>query len=121
MKVARLSALCTGRLYSQGHSAGGKVMSMKNSNGTIGNQFRDLPVCSAVPRPLRHRVGPPPIRGSTEFANEWNQYSYLVVTEVISMKLGIWLSFVKILKFRAGGVLTPQTIPISTPVWRCCL
>jgi hypothetical protein len=23
---------------------------------TIGNRFRDLPVCSAVPQPLRHRV-----------------------------------------------------------------
>jgi hypothetical protein len=29
-------------------------MSMKNSNDTIGNRFRDLPVCSAVPQPLRH-------------------------------------------------------------------
>jgi hypothetical protein len=25
-------------------------MSMKNSNGTIGNRTRDLPVCSAVPQ-----------------------------------------------------------------------
>jgi hypothetical protein len=32
------------------------IMSMKNSNDTIGNRFRDLPVCSAVPQPLRHRV-----------------------------------------------------------------
>jgi hypothetical protein len=31
-------------------------MSMKNSNDTIGNRSRDLPVCSAVPQPLRHRV-----------------------------------------------------------------
>jgi hypothetical protein len=30
-------------------------MSMKNSNDTIGNRSRDLPVCSAVPQPLRHR------------------------------------------------------------------
>jgi hypothetical protein len=29
---------------------------MKNSNDTIGNRFRDFPVCSAVPQPLRHRV-----------------------------------------------------------------
>jgi len=26
-------------------------MSMKNSNGTIGNRTRDLPACSAVPKP----------------------------------------------------------------------
>jgi hypothetical protein len=29
---------------------------MQNSNDTIGNLSRDLPVCSAVPQPLRHRV-----------------------------------------------------------------
>jgi len=47
MKVARLSALSTSRLYPpgnipgtrqpQGHSATGRIMSMKNSNDTIGN------------------------------------------------------------------------------------
>jgi hypothetical protein len=31
---------------------------MKNSNDTIGNRSRDLPVCSAVPQSLRHRVPP---------------------------------------------------------------
>jgi hypothetical protein len=31
-------------------------MSLKNSNDTIGNRSRDLPFCSAVPQPLRHRV-----------------------------------------------------------------
>jgi hypothetical protein len=29
---------------------------MKKSSDTIGNRTRDLPVCSAVPQPLRHRV-----------------------------------------------------------------
>jgi hypothetical protein len=33
----------------QGHSATGRVKSMKNSNDTIGNRTRSLPVCSAVP------------------------------------------------------------------------
>jgi hypothetical protein len=28
---------------------------MKNSNDTIGNRSRDLPVCIAVSQPLRHR------------------------------------------------------------------
>jgi hypothetical protein len=31
---------------------------MKNSSDTIGNRSRDLPVCSAVPQPLHHRVPP---------------------------------------------------------------
>jgi hypothetical protein len=31
-------------------------MSMKNFTDTIGNQSLDLPVCSAVPQPLRHCV-----------------------------------------------------------------
>jgi hypothetical protein len=62
--VVRLSAPRTGRLYShgniprthfcwrlsrpQGHSAAGRIMSMKNSNDIIGNRTRDLPPCSAV-------------------------------------------------------------------------
>ena len=67
MKVVRLSALGTGRLYPkeiflvlisvrgwvdpQGHSAAGRIMSMKKSNDTIGNQTHDLLACSAVPQP----------------------------------------------------------------------
>jgi hypothetical protein len=68
MKVVRLSALRTGRVYPPGnipgthfcqrvsrpqdHSAAGRIMSMKNSNDTIGNRTRDLPVCSAVPQQI---------------------------------------------------------------------
>ena len=74
MKVVRLSALRTGRLYHpgiipgthfcyrlshpQGHIAVGRIMSLKYSNDTIGNRTRDLPVCSAVPQP------PAPLRAS---------------------------------------------------------
>jgi hypothetical protein len=47
-------------LLETGHSAAGR-MPMKNSNETIGNRSRDLPVCSPVPQPLRHRV---PLRQS---------------------------------------------------------
>jgi hypothetical protein len=39
---------------SQGHSAIGRNMSMKNSNETIWYRTSDLPICSAVPWPLCH-------------------------------------------------------------------
>jgi hypothetical protein len=40
--------LCKRLSRPQGHSATGRIMSLKNSNDTIGNRTRDLPVCSAV-------------------------------------------------------------------------
>jgi hypothetical protein len=40
----------------QGNIAAGRIMSMKNSNDTIGNRTRDPPACSTVPQPLRQRV-----------------------------------------------------------------
>jgi hypothetical protein len=52
---------------SQDPSAAGWIMSMKNSNDTIGNRSRDLPVCSAVPQPLRHSVPPSDSRGEGEY------------------------------------------------------
>jgi hypothetical protein len=35
----------------QGHSAAGKIKSLKSLSDSIGNRTRDLPVCSAVPEP----------------------------------------------------------------------
>ena len=78
MKLGKLAALRTGRLYHQeilqilisvrgwvdirGHSVGGRIMSMKNSSETIGNRTRDLPACNAVPKP----TAPPRIQTSDE-------------------------------------------------------
>ena len=66
MKVVRLSALRTGRLYPPGdipgnyfcqrlsrpqrHSSSGRIKPIKNLNGPIWNRTRDLPVCSVVPQ-----------------------------------------------------------------------
>jgi hypothetical protein len=66
MKEAGLSAVRTGRSYppgnipsthfcsmprgTQGQSAAGRNMSMKNSIGTTGNSTHYLPACSAVPQ-----------------------------------------------------------------------
>ena len=72
MNVARLSAIRAGRLYPsgnipgthfcyrlsqpQGHSAAGRIMSIKISNESNGNRTHYLPVCSALPQPTEHRV-----------------------------------------------------------------
>jgi len=82
MKVVQLSALRTGRLYpsenipgiyfcyslsqTQDHTAAGRIMSMKNSSGSIGNRTRDLPAFSAVPRP----TAPP--RARNVESRDWN-------------------------------------------------
>jgi hypothetical protein len=42
--------------WPQGHSAAGRIMSMKNSNDTTANRSRDFLVCCTVPQPLHHRV-----------------------------------------------------------------
>ena len=65
----RLSALRTGRLYPQeiipgthffwrvsrpqGYNAAGRIMSINNSDVTVGIRTRDLPTCSLVPQPTR--------------------------------------------------------------------
>jgi hypothetical protein len=41
--------LCWRLSRPHGHSATGRIMSLKNSNDTIGNRTRDLKVCSVVP------------------------------------------------------------------------
>jgi hypothetical protein len=51
----------------------------------------------------------PLVRGSTQFANEWNPYSDDVVTDVFLTELGIRLSFVKTSEFR-GRVWTPPPV-----------
>jgi hypothetical protein len=61
-KMVRSLALSTGRIYPpgnipgthccyrlsrpRGHSAAGRIMSVKNSNDTIGNRTRNLPSCN---------------------------------------------------------------------------
>jgi hypothetical protein len=67
MKMVRLGALCTSRLYPPGnipgthfywtlsrpqcYSAAGRIMSMKNSNDAIGNRTRNLRACSWMRQP----------------------------------------------------------------------
>ena len=71
-KVARLSALCTVRLYlpgnapgfhfcqrlirTRGHSAPGWIMSMKDLNNPVGNWTCELPPCTAVSLPTEPHI-----------------------------------------------------------------
>ena len=43
----------------KGHSAAGRIMSMKNSNDTVGNRTIDIWTCSAVPQPTVPPRAPP--------------------------------------------------------------
>ena len=110
MKVVRLSALSTGRLYlqeiflvlisvslsqPQGHSAAGRIMSMKNSNETVRNRTRDIPVCSAVPQPTA-----PPLASliheyfakfcpgnSKRGTSHENQYTFLIISHSVLLRM----------------------------------
>jgi len=44
--------LCLRLSRPQGHSAIGRIMSMKNSHGTIWTRASDIPICSTAPLPL---------------------------------------------------------------------
>ena len=65
MKVVRLSALRTGRLYPIRKYSwylflleDGRIMSMKTSNNTNGNRSLNLSVCTAVPQPATSLCAP---------------------------------------------------------------
>jgi hypothetical protein len=68
---------CLGISRLQGHSAAGRIKSMKNPSDTIGNRTYHLPACSAVPRP----TAPQPLRdnwtkasGSYALLQLWAQF-----------------------------------------------
>jgi hypothetical protein len=71
-------------------------MSMKNSNGTIGNRTRDLPVCSAAPQPTAPPHAPILKRIISKYnfkGVEWidltqDIYSYRILTnKVINLRI----------------------------------
>jgi hypothetical protein len=62
---------------SHGHSAAGRIISMKNSSDTIGNQTRDLPTCSAVPQPNALPRAPNMYVYFFVFTNKWTLHSFI--------------------------------------------
>jgi hypothetical protein len=79
MEVVRLSAVFTPKKYycywliwSQGHSAPGRIKSMKNSSDTIQNRNCYLLACSAVPQPTAS--------SRTQFVSEFNQNVEIATT-----------------------------------------
>jgi len=64
----------------QGHSAAGRIMSMRNSSATIGNQTRDLLACSTVPQPMCATTYPTPSTTSVLYT----RYTTYVATGHVS-------------------------------------
>jgi len=98
MKVVRLSVLCTatftpqdiflvlisirGSVDDKGHSAAGKIMSMKNSSDTIGNRTLGPVACSAVPQPTAPPRAPL-MHGIYNYLPETNRFSRVYIFETI--------------------------------------
>jgi hypothetical protein len=79
---------------------------MKKSSDSIGIRTRDLPVCDAVPQPLRHRV---PLIYTNNFKTKryefWTKYIILIPWKwqwMAVLKFDIWYLFAAI-GFRPSG------------------
>jgi len=115
MKVVRLSALRTGRVYpprnipgthfcwrlcqSQGHSATGRIMSIKNSSDINGNRTRDLPAGSAVPQPTASPCAPCNILQTENSTPNLYKIFYLPINAATCFGLSCWPSAVSSYKF----------------------
>jgi hypothetical protein len=73
----------------QGHSAAGRMMSMKISSDTMGNRTRELPVCSSVPQPTAPHFR---INNCKKKKTAVNIHTFLT-SLVITFRL--WISYVR--------------------------
>jgi hypothetical protein len=93
------------------------VLHLVTCSGVPRNFFRGGSKNSAEDRGQRERGSgdsSPLVRGFTQFVNERNPYSDLVVTDLYATELGIWPSFFKTSEFRGG--VEPPPPPPGTPV-----
>jgi hypothetical protein len=67
-------------------------MSMKNSNDIIGNQSLDLPVCSAMPQPLCHRVLPRKAQYTNELSIKMSENPSVVLKYGLTKSCVVYIS-----------------------------
>jgi hypothetical protein len=91
---------------------------MKNSIDTVGNQSRNLPVCSAVPQPLRHRV--PHLQGldgekCSLFLNLSERIGYQLYRQISTKALRL-LHAMCLVMFRKILTVNSDFSPTSAPI-----
>jgi hypothetical protein len=136
--AVKLSAVHSGRCYPtgnipgthfcqrlirpQGHCATGGIMSVKNSNDTIGNRTRDLPVCCAVSQPTAPRSAPSilPQRRECEAWRTLRCYPFSTVTSSRHFVLWQHLDFrvgLPLLLLRMAGSVSTKFILRILQFW----
>ena len=75
----------------QGHSAIGRIISMKDSNDTIWNRTRDLQNCSAAPEPLCYRGQPPEFLWLQlyKFQATYSTMQHFILRSVLSRRITV--------------------------------
>jgi hypothetical protein len=98
-----LSGFCYTLSRPQGHSAAGRIMSMRNSNYAVGNRNRELPACNTAPQPIAPS-GDPRLKYRNDI--KYNSYKYgNVDCMASSMLTAFWLKFIAMLLF----IMQPYT------------
>jgi hypothetical protein len=98
----------------QGHSATGRIMSMNKSSETIGNRTRNLPVCSAVPQPLHHRVPLSDINETWIFSTDFRKILKFQISWIFIQ----WESSYFV---RANGQTDTTKLKLAFAIFRLCL
>jgi hypothetical protein len=123
MKVVRLSALRTGRLYPprkyswyssllEAESTPGHL-AMKNSNDTIGNRTRDLPACSAVPQPTAPPRAPT-VWVTSQYPEQNNKYVRIFRSALQRRTLPVICSKLRTFLIHAMNISQPRSTVIYT-------
>jgi hypothetical protein len=129
MKVVRMSALRTGRLYSPGNISVRDwvdpraivrpkgLCQWKNSSDTIGNRTRDLPVCSAVPQPTVPPRARPLFYATRKSANIPISPGHLILSDTTwiqsVLRCNLTLKSVSLFRFRCHVRIFPSVFRLK--------